>query len=584
MGLVRPTAMVRRVVLPAPFGPTRATMWPPGMPSVQSRSAQVRRYRLPGAADSMTFMSGYGRNRPGLCDIRLSGMLEVDLDTPCFRGAATLCRRPAGGQTEGTPRTKPLPGAVDVEKKRMRMNGPVVPVTSALVPGTRRGVRGGLLAVVLAPVRAMALLGLALAGAVLLLVVAVGPLVLSLLILGHVVPDLLGHGIATREDGGRDLLVVLIALACCRFVLPAALLAVRRLTMLTRRLLARWYGVTIRLAYQPPPAGTRPAGTRPGGMPGSVRLGYRQRMTWLLSDAATWRDLCWLAVSAVVGPLLLLGPLVLAVGGACAFGATNLNGLDRTAGVVLLVLALGGAPWALRAYANLARLMLAPSEQAELELRVAYLAQTRQESLETGAAELRRIERDLHDGAQARLIAMGLTLDAAGRLIDSDQAAARALLIEARDASAKALAELRDLVRGVHPPVLADRGLADAVRALALDAPVRVRVTGALAGRPPAPVESAVYFAVSELLANVTKHAGARFAEIDLRHSSGALRIGVRDDGAGGADPSRGTGLLGVERRLAAFDGVLAISSPAGGPTVITMEVPCALEVPCASS
>ena len=456
MGLVRPTAMVRRVVLPAPFGPTRATMWPPGMPSVQSRSAQVRRYRLPGAADSMTFMSGYGRNRPGLCDIRLSGMLEVDLDTPCFRGAATLCRRPAGGQTEGTPRTKPLPGAVDVEKKRMRMNGPVVPVTSALVPGTRRGVRGGLLAVVLAPVRAMALLGLALAGAVLLLVVAVGPLVLSLLILGHVVPDLLGHGIATREDGGRDLLVVLIALACCRFVLPAALLAVRRLTMLTRRLLARWYGVTIRLAYQPPPAGTRPAGTRPagtrpGGMPGSVRLGYRQRMTWLLSDAATWRDLCWLAVSAVVGPLLLLGPLVLAVGGACAFGATNLNGLDRTAGVVLLVLALGGAPWALRAYANLARLMLAPSEQAELELRVAYLAQTRQESLETGAAELRRIERDLHDGA-------------------------------------------------------------------------------------------------------------------------------------GGADPSRGTGLLGVERRLAAFDGVLAISSPAGGPTVITMEVPCALEVPCASS
>ena len=231
----------------------------------------------------------------------------------------------------------------------------------------------------------------------------------------------------------------------------------------------------------------------------------------------------------------------------------------------------------LAGYGGLARAILAPSEQAELELRVRHLARTREESLDTGAAELRRIERDLHDGAQARLVALGLTLDAAGRLIDTDPAAARGLLIEARDASAKALGELRDLVRGVHPPVLADRGLADAVRALALDSPVRVRVTGSLPGRPAAPVESAAFFVVSELLANVAKHSGARDAEVDLRHSSRALRISVRDDGAGGANPSRGTGLGGVERRLAAFDGVLAISSPAGGPTVITMEVPCAL-------
>jgi len=291
------------------------------------------------------------------------------------------------------------------------MNGPVVPATSALVPGTRRGVRGGLPAVVLAPVRALALLGLTLAGAVLLAVV-VGPAALGLLLLGRVVPDLLGHGISTRADGQRDLLILLLGMGACGFVLPAALLAARRLTTTTRRLLARWRGLTIPLAYQPPPAGTRP-----GRLPGIVRLGYRQRMTWLLGDRATWQDLLWLAVSTVAGPVLLLGPLVLAVGGACAFGATNLSGLDRTAGVVLLALALGGAPWALRAYANLARLVLAPSGQAELELRVAYLAQTRQESLDTGAAELRRIERDLHDGAQARLVAMGLTLDAAGRLI-----------------------------------------------------------------------------------------------------------------------------------------------------------------------
>jgi signal transduction histidine kinase len=199
------------------------------------------------------------------------------------------------------------------------------------------------------------------------------------------------------------------------------------------------------------------------------------------------------------------------------------------------------------------------------------------ETLDTGAAELRRIERDLHDGAQARLVAMGLTLDAAGRLIDTDPAAARALLIEARDASAKALGELRDLVRGIHPPVLADRGLADAVRALALDSPLRADVTGDLPGRLPAPVESAAYFAVSELLANVAKHSRTRATQVDLRHGAGALRISVSDDGAGGADPARGTGLRGIERRVSAFDGVLVVSSPVGGPTVVTMDIPCAL-------
>jgi signal transduction histidine kinase len=221
--------------------------------------------------------------------------------------------------------------------------------------------------------------------------------------------------------------------------------------------------------------------------------------------------------------------------------------------------------------------VLAPSGQAELQQRVRHLDRTRRETLDTGAAELRRIERDLHDGAQARLVAMGLTLDAAGRLLDSDPAAARALLIEARDASAKALAELRDLVRGIHPPVLADRGLMDAVRALALDSPLRVRVTGELDDRPPAPVESAAYFAVSELLANVAKHSGAPAAEVDVRHSSGSLRISVSDDGRGGADPLRGSGLSGVGRRLAAFDGVVVVSSPVGGPTMVTLEVPCAL-------
>ena len=247
-------------------------------------------------------------------------------------------------------------------------------------------------------------------------------------------------------------------------------------------------------------------------------------------------------------------------------------------------LGLWGAPWLLRGYGVLARSMLAPAGQAELALRVRQLSQTRTEALDTGAAEIRRIERDLHDGAQARLVAMGMTLDAAGQIIDTNPVAARALLVEARDASVKALAELRDLVRGIHPPVLADRGLADAIRALALDSPMRIHLASDADGRPPAPVESAAYFAVSELLANVSKHAEARQTWIDIRHTDGMLRIGVTDNGHGGADPARGSGLRGIERRLAPFDGVLAVSSPPGGPTAITMEIPCASSSPKTSS
>ena len=179
---------------------------------------------------------------------------------------------------------------------------------------------------------------------------------------------------------------------------------------------------------------------------------------------------------------------------------------------------------------------------------------------------------------------MGMTLDAAGQIIDTNPVAARALLVEARDASVKALAELRDLVRGIHPPVLADRGLADAIRALALDSPMRIHLASDADGRPPAPVESAAYFAVSELLANVSKHAEARQTWIDIRHTDGMLRIGVTDNGHGGADPARGSGLRGIERRLAPFDGVLAVSSPPGGPTAVTMEIPCAWSSPKTSS
>jgi signal transduction histidine kinase len=213
----------------------------------------------------------------------------------------------------------------------------------------------------------------------------------------------------------------------------------------------------------------------------------------------------------------------------------------------------------------------------ELTRRVQRLAETRTAAVDGAAAELRRVERDLHDGAQARLVAVGMNLRAAERLMLASPQAALALVAEARQTSSRALADLRDLVRGIHPPVLADRGLGDAVRALALDAPVRTNLDIDLPGRPDGPVESAAYFAVAEILANAVKHAGADAVEIRMRHSGDMLRITVTDDGVGGADPAIGTGLQGIERRLDAFDGILAVSSPAGGPTIVVVEVPCVL-------
>jgi signal transduction histidine kinase len=209
--------------------------------------------------------------------------------------------------------------------------------------------------------------------------------------------------------------------------------------------------------------------------------------------------------------------------------------------------------------------------------RVQRLSETRTDAVDTAAAELRRVERDLHDGAQARLVALGMSLRAAERMFETSPGAALALVGEAREMSSRALTELRDLVRGILPPVLADRGLGDAVRALALETPVATRLEIDLPGRLAPPVESAAYFAVTEVLANAAKHAQARVVEIHILHTGDILRIAVTDDGIGGADPAKGSGLRGVERRLGTFDGILAVNSPPGGPTIVVIEVPCAL-------
>ena len=214
---------------------------------------------------------------------------------------------------------------------------------------------------------------------------------------------------------------------------------------------------------------------------------------------------------------------------------------------------------------------------AALTQRVDRLTRTRTDATDTAVAELRRIERDLHDGAQARLVAVGMSLRAAEQLMPTSPEAALALIGEARETSSRALADLRGLVRGIYPPVLADRGLADAVRTLALDTPMTVETDITLSAEPPMPIAAAVYFGIAETLTNAVRHSRADKVEIGIGHAGGLLRATIADDGVGGADPANGTGLTGVERRLAAFDGILAVSSHPGGPTIIVIEVPCEL-------
>jgi signal transduction histidine kinase len=294
----------------------------------------------------------------------------------------------------------------------------------------------------------------------------------------------------------------------------------------------------------------------------------------MIRDAATWRDLLWLTLDPLVAIVLGAVPIALVVAGFLVLWTMPL----------MVGLAMVTAPVLLRVHGLWSRWLLAPTKSAVLAKRIEQLTETRTDATDAQAAELRRIERDLHDGAQARWVAMGLNLGAVERLIDQDPEMAKKLLESARNASAEALVELRELVRGIHPPVLAERGLGDAVRALALDSALDVRVTVDLPGRADAPIETALYFAVSELLANAAKHAEATRVTVDLRHTTGELRVVVTDDGRGGADPAGGSGLRGLRRRLATFDGTLALSSPPGGPTTAILEIPCALSSPRTST
>jgi signal transduction histidine kinase len=237
--------------------------------------------------------------------------------------------------------------------------------------------------------------------------------------------------------------------------------------------------------------------------------------------------------------------------------------------------------WLVPALARLeglyAKVLLGPSE-ADLVQRVEELTETRAEALEAHGAELRRIERDLHDGTQAQLVTVALRLGLAARRFDADPDGARDFVLQAREGVEEALTDLRTVIRGIYPPILSDRGLVGAIRSLAAGRPIPVAVDIADADRRcPAAVEAAAYFVVAEALTNVSKHSGASAARVALRHQGPYLRIVVSDDGRGGADPAAGSGLAGIRRRVAAFDGVTRIISPAGSGTTLEVDLPCGL-------
>ncbi|KPI26903.1 integral membrane sensor signal transduction histidine kinase [Actinobacteria bacterium OV320] len=368
------------------------------------------------------------------------------------------------------------------------------------------------------------------------------------------------------------------------WMLPEAVLLIRRIAGAERRQVAGWTGREIPEAYEP--------------LTGTLR----ERLRTAVRDPGTLADLRWMAAHYVYGWLVLLAlplwPVGLVVDGVWC-------GLLRRDPVVL--------PWVVRLAdleARWSAALLEPSPKARLAARVRALTETRADAIAAHGAELRRIERDLHDGAQARLVALSLRIGLAQRAFDRDPDSARKLMEDAQDQAEQALTELRHVVRGIHPPILTDRGLTGAVRALAagsgLEVTVRVEglldsggsggsgggrgvegsgaagpsggpggVAGSRGYRAPAAVEAAAYFAVAEALTNVVKHSRSPRASVELVRLRNGLRAVVRDEGLGGADESAGSGLLGIRRRVAALDGVVRVDSPAGGPTTIAVELPC---------
>ena len=321
----------------------------------------------------------------------------------------------------------------------------------------------------------------------------------------------------------------------------------------------------------------------------------RGMLGWLhtaIVDTATWKDLLWLLILL---PVLGLAGFIIAI---CAWGtglglvtlpawyaatgdpgvdlgALNVDTLDEAwigipVGLVVLTLAVPLTRGAGTGLAMLGRALLGPSERR----RVVELERTRAGAVDSQAAELQRIERDLHDGAQARLVALAMDLGMAQEKLDSDPVAARRLVALAHGEAKRALSELRDLSRGIYPAILTDRGLGPALSSIAAANPVEVALDVQLDDRLPAATEAAAYFVVVEALTNVAKHSGAEHCRVRIVHRRDRLELEVSDDGDGGADPA-GAGLTGLRQRVEALDGRLAVADAHPG-TTIRAELPCA--------
>ena len=367
------------------------------------------------------------------------------------------------------------------------------------------------------------------------------------------------------------------------YLAPPAFLAVtwvtRRIAWFERRRAALVLGRPVESPYEPPTPGHPWARGRA-----------------LVRDPATWRDLTWLLLLFPLGLAGLAGVVVAVIDVATILAPLWLwavpnpylppivDWLFNSVGgrFVLTGIGLGLAPVAAWLVTEVARLqartaaaLLEPGPRQRLARRARELTTTRRRVVDAQAAELRRIERDLHDGAQARIVAVGMTLALADRKMRMTGQPAAEDVRSARRQLDEALAELRRLVRGIHPPILTDRGLVAALAALAGDAPLPVQVLAGDLGKVPPAVESAAYFVTAEALANVVKHAEASTCTVTLSRTTDVLTVEVRDDGRGGADPS-GSGVDGLRRRVEALDGVMSVTSPAGGPTIVHAELPCA--------
>jgi signal transduction histidine kinase len=394
---------------------------------------------------------------------------------------------------------------------------------------------------------------------------------------GIVTFTVLVTGVAT----GVSLLVTLVGIP----VLVGTAYADRGLAWLERRRAALVLGRPI----------ADPVRRRPG-RPGAV--------AWLKAlalDHQTWKDAAWMILLFVVG---LVGFVVAVVLWAVALWAVTFplywwalphGALPQVAGdgdgfvldtwpLALAVgaaglVVLGVAPWVCAPLARgqglLARGLLGPSGRAELEHRVGELARTRAAAIDAQTSELRRIERDLHDGAQARMVAVTMDLGRAREKLTSDPEGARELVESAQTEARTAIAELRRLVGGIAPAVLTDRGLDAALSALVAACRVPVALDVRLDRRVPSAVETAAYFVVSESLVNAQKHADATHASVHLRLQDARLIVEISDDGRGGAELGAGSGLAGLRDRVAALDGTLVVTSPEGGPTIVRAEIPC---------